>query len=381
MNEERVEDPKLQKLELDADRHVYLASMCGQQDPEREKRRKERSKADQDAGDGLSAYVLSRMPAERQVEAVVRHFGVISYSRQLRKKLPPNTLRTNGTDARLFELLRRCAVLVCGNWVLKSELAGFAEAEAGARDMLLCLFEKKQGRLTQTDFDKWGQAFMHSTSRPTREEISRSLVAVEQGDRNAGFKRLKNPLDIDFVKRFPEDVKENGEWWDKRRLEIVKSLSGWQAGAAAAAGAGAQASAARLRARLLGEVRAVLAVGSTTLAELRRTLQNKNQQQLIKEEDLQKILRDPELDAMQLRDLWTLARTGNQAQDDFRKVLFTLFRSRDTVTKLEVMVEYERIHGVKCELSEYQQRGLIKELAERADGDNYVLKGAFGGTS
>ena len=139
--------PKLQPLELDGDNVSFLKSMCGHAE-ERSRLRQLRQKASMNQ-DGLSSYVLSKMPVERQVEAVVRHLGVASFA-QLRKRLPPSTtsaLRkgSEGSDPLdpLLSLLRNCAILVCGNWVLKSKLANFEGMEGNARDLLLALLNKR----------------------------------------------------------------------------------------------------------------------------------------------------------------------------------------------------------------------------------------------
>ena len=135
------EHPKLQPLELDGDNVSFLRSMCGHAE-ERNQLRQMRQKASMNQ-DGLSSYVLSKMPAERQVEAIVRYFGVASFTQHVRKRLPQSTLRSKGSDQALIVMLRDCAVLVCGNWVLKSKLANFEGMEGNARDLLLALLNKR----------------------------------------------------------------------------------------------------------------------------------------------------------------------------------------------------------------------------------------------
>eukprot|EP00435_Cladocopium_sp_Y103_P070999 s23_g36.t1 len=119
--------PKLQDLDLDGDHISYVRGLCGQAET-RNKLRSLRQKAHQAQNSGLSSYVLSKMPAERQVESILRHYGVISFL-NLRKRLPVATLRSTSEDA-LIDMLRSCGVLVCGNWVLKSVLANFEGMEA-----------------------------------------------------------------------------------------------------------------------------------------------------------------------------------------------------------------------------------------------------------
>merc|ERR1712151_1454490 len=112
--------------------------MCGQAVQRRERRQQ---KSEEDAGDSLAGYALSRLPLEKQVEAIVNKLGVVSYSRQLKKKLPVR-FRTHGYDDKLIALLREYAVLVCGNWVIKSIHLGYDGLKAYARDMLLCMLDK-----------------------------------------------------------------------------------------------------------------------------------------------------------------------------------------------------------------------------------------------
>jgi len=155
-----------------------------------------------------------------QVETVVRQFGVISYMHQLRPRLPPDTLRTHGTDEVLIELLRRCAVLVAGNWVLKSELAGFEGLNAHARDILLVLLTKTAGRLNENLYRSWEQTFEKEVPKSIQAEITRGLA--DQVRRDAGwFWMLKNGQDVEFMRKFPAVVKEYDAFWDHRKREIV----------------------------------------------------------------------------------------------------------------------------------------------------------------
>jgi len=359
--------PKLQKLELDGDREAFLATMCGQAVPRKERK----EKREDEPQDGLSAYVLSRMPVERQVEAVVRHFGVVSYSRQLRARLPPSTLRQAGGDEGLFQLLLRCAVLVAGNWVLKSELAGFEGTEAHARDMLLCIMDRKKGMLRREEYERWAQIFERATQRTARDEMTRT---VAEYDKETASWRLRNAPDDDFLRRFAKLAEEQRIWWEQHRNTIIRMSQVKKHGDTAAAAAAASS---RHRNRLLGEVREVLALGAANPGELRRTLQKKNPTVAIREEEVLQVLQHPDLEAVQVRNLWMLARTGKEDNDKFRSTLIGLFRQRDSVSRKDIMAEYERLHGRPCKLSEYVMRSFIREIAEKADRDNFVLKGTM----
>lgn len=367
-----VTHPSLQQIHLDGDREAFLGTMCGQRPP-----REHAPKTVQ--RDGLSAFVLSRMPVERQVEAVVRHFGVLS-TKQLRKRLPPHTLRRYATDESLHTVLRQCAVLVAGNWILKSELAGFTEGEACARDMLLCLFNKKDGVLHHKEFEKWHSVFASSTQRASRDEMVRGFA--EPGDRGETL-RLRAPPDLDLIQRYPEDVKANHRWWDEHRTSIVQRMTVVRAERGASSSASFAASVAKRHSmRLMEDVREALAMSAMTIQDLRRHIQKKHPTVAIRENDLHSALQESEESGssgvVHVRDMLMLDLTGNEANDKYRKMLVQIFSCRDTLLKSDIHDEYERVYGEKCPLSEYVQRGLLREIAERAD-DSYVLKSSFQG--
>merc|ERR1712217_207640 len=117
--------------------------------------------------------------------------------------------------------------------------------------------------------------------------------------------------------------------------------------------------------------------GALTVPELQRFLQKKNRQHTIREDEVQLALQHPDLEAVQVRTLWMLGRTGNEENDKFRSTLVGLFRNRDSVTKQDILDEYKRLHNTDCKLSEYVMRNLLREIAERADKNTYVLKGTF----
>jgi len=369
------EHPKLQPLELDGDNVSFLKSMCGRAE-ERNRLRQLRQKASLNQ-DGLSSYVLSKMPAERQVEAIVRHFGVASYAHHVRKRLPQSTLRSIGSDVALITMLQDCAVLVCGNWVLKSKLANFEGMEANARDLLLSILNKRAGRLLPADVSKWSTVFQQTVAADALREIVRSVL---QESEDKQYWKMKAEPDQDFIHRYSELVRESDDWLESRRAEVIKAgkeSSGGATGSRLQASAGASS---RMRARLLPEAREALLSGPKTTEELKRLIQRKHPTEEIREEDLLGVLSMEELDALQVRGVWVLARTGTESHDKFRKTLLSLFRHRDSVTRQEVMEEYQQIHGERCKLSDYVVRQQLREIAEKVeDGPQtvYIVKGAL----
>lgn len=365
---EECSHPKLQKLELDGDPEAYLKAMCGEP-------KERKAQAHDDSSEGLSAYVLSRMPVEKQVEAIVRALGVVSYAR-LRTRLPPGTLRTKGDDDTLIQLLRRCAVLVSGNWVLKSEIAGFEGAEAHARDMLLMFFAKKGAFLEKKEYDKWNGVFHGVTQRTAREEMTKQFATAD----SVGNLRLKNPADNEFIKKFASLAAEYDQWWESKKAEIIQKVSAMRGQGTGGGGSTANAlasAAARQRAGMLVEARAALSNGAMNVADIRKYIQRKQPTVVVREEEVLRAMQESPNDVMQVRGLWLLSSTGSDTNDQFRNILLNLFRTRDSVSRQEIFDAYEKEHGKKCQLSDYVMRSLLREIADRADGDNFVIKGAM----
>lgn len=361
---------KLQDLDLDGDATSYVRGLCGKAET-RNMLRQLRQKAVQAQSAGMSSYVLSKMPPERQVESVLRHFSVISYA-NLRKRLPASTLRQLPSDDALIDLLRSCGVLVCGNWVLKSVLANFEGMEAGARDLLLTMLNRKAGKLLMDEVIKWKSVFQKSVEASTLFEIARSVMEESQ-DKSCWM--LKAEEDKDFQRRFPALVAEYHTWLESRRAEVGKA--GKTQGVARSAQA---SSASRFRGQLVPEVRECLLTGPKTTEEMKKLVQRKHPTAEIREEDLLASLNAKELDAIQVRGVWVLAGTGTESHDKFRKTLLTLFKHRDSVTRQDVMDEYERVHGERCKLSDYIIRQQLREIAEKIDDGGqafYVVKGAM----
>lgn len=352
--------PKLQKLSLDPDKGTYLATTCGQIVPKREAKKKV-----EDEADGLSAHILSRMPPERQIAAVVRHLGVASYQKQLKPKLPAKTVSMG--DAELLKYLRQSAVLVSGNWVIKSD----ESLDGYARDLLLCLFHQKQGELPIAQIGSWSGVFTKSKMVDQRmlDEIKLGVSRPVTLQNGLQVWRMKRGPDVDFMSKFPEVAQEFSRFWEQRRKEIQKEL------ASSGSALMQQTKDARIRSKLIPEVHAALVGGAMSLPDLRRHIQKRNTTEAIREEDLQRTLQDEKSGTVQVRNLWALAKSGNKERDDFRSAVFAVFRARDTATKEDILAEYQQLHGEECKLDSFVLRMLIREIAEKVGGDQWVLKG------
>ncbi|CAK9032525.1 Uncharacterized protein SCF082_LOCUS20111 [Durusdinium trenchii] len=187
----------------------------------------------------------------------------------------------------------------------------------------------------------------------------------------------------DFIRKYPELVAEYNEWrgalvgpvrLESRKAEVVKGGKEGVAKGTTLQGSGS-ASSSRLRGKLVPEVRECLLSGPKTTEEMKKLVQRKHPTLEIREEDLISTLNAKELDALQVRGVWVLAGTGTESHDKFRKTLLTLFKSKDSVTRQDVMEEYERVHGERCKLSDYIIRQQLREIAEKIeDGGGCIFR-------
>ncbi|CAE7503714.1 unnamed protein product [Symbiodinium pilosum] len=191
---------------------------------------------------------------------------------------------------------------------------------------------------------------------------------------------MKADPDQDFLHRYPELAREFDDWLETRRAEVIKAGHHQGAGSSGIKPQASVGANTRMRARLLPEAREALLTGPKTTEELKRLIQRKHPTEEIREEDLLGVLSMEELDALQVRGVWVLARTGTESHDKFRKTLLQLFRHRDSVTRQDVMDEYQQTYGERCKLSDYVVRQQLREIAEKMeDGGQivYVVKGAL----
>merc|ERR1712113_687693 len=113
-----------------------------------------------------------------------------------------------------------------------------------------------------------------------------------------------------------------------------------------------------------------------TLAEVKRAVQMKHSDTQITEDQILRVLQDPELEATQVRDLWALAKIGDH--DEFRMMMFQMLGEVDRITITEICEEYERRHGKPCTLGAFKIRQLLREIAEKVDhGETWIVKRAL----
>jgi len=359
--------PKLRKLELDGDPESYLATMCEQMGSKRRERTAPKKK--QDPADGPDHYTLGRMPMAKQVEAVVRHLLVCSFT-ELKQRLPSQTQRQG--DLEIVQLLRRCAALVGGNWVVMSTIAGYDENDANARDILLMLLFKKGGILQPNEYASWDMLFKNTTQKFARDDITRGVLVQDKG---TGIWVLKRKVDKEFIQRFPEIQAEYVQYWDEQKARIMNAQKTQESKGMGKGGKESQV--ARKNAFLGTEVQRSLTAGGMSAQELRLDIQKRITDKAITDDMILQTLQSPAIEVTKVRHIYLLAATGVAANDAFRDTVFDMFRERDRVTKEDIREEYERRKGSACSLTDYVMRSLIREVAERDrhEKDTWILKG------
>merc|ERR1719401_1586436 len=112
--------------------------------------------------------------------------------------------------------------------------------------------------------------------------------------------RLKKDIDRDFIARFPHVVKRQKEAADERRFQMQKEMQTGRSRAHRQEKSQASKQA-REQQQVLAEVRNLLIEGAQTVNRLRQEVQKKHSAQKILEEDILRALKNPELEAVQVR--------------------------------------------------------------------------------
>lgn len=353
-----------QKLDLNCDRRLYMNMMCSLTS---QTVAAKDTKVEKD--DGMSTLALSRMPPAKQVEAIIRRLQVASFN-DIRKRLPCTQQRS---DEELIQLCRDCALAVAGNWVLKSELVGFDGFEACWRDVFLYTFDNKKGRLKKPDFAKVKQ-YLGNIEDGTADEILRGFAEMEKA---TGDIVLKRPIDEEFLSQFPAFREENQAWWQKHIKEVTARSNSIERprGPKQVMKQMALANATvRQRHHWVAEVRELLALGAKTSQEVQRFLQGRNARMVVKEEEVIAALENPQAEVRKVRHLWVLSKMGTEAVDKLRDILFQLLELSDRVSKETLLTEYMHTYGLRCTLSDFVVRQVLREVAEREEGDIYRIK-------
>jgi len=347
--------------------------MCSRRDPG------QRPKEDNQKGD-VDMALLARMPAERQVESLLRHHGMLAF-KQVRKKMAKTI-----ADQQLISWLNDSGVCVHGVWVLSSEKGGFVGPEAHARDMLLALLHHRKGQASDVLLREWKKHFKEV--QHAVDGIVKSLTRLSKPGSADQTREMKCMPDGDIFLKYPAMKEEVDQFWNAKKRQVGEALSAkkrtqGQSGALAKKASMAQRESElnRRRMELINHVRDELyKLGAASVAELQPRIQVLYERTKIERTELQTILQDKDLDAVEIRpgyDLWMLKSTGNEEIDKYRQILFEVFKIKDSATPQELLDKFQEVHGVTCRLPDSQQRQTTKMVAERVNsshGITYVLR-------
>lgn len=113
--------------------------------------------------------------------------------------------------------------------------------------------------------------------------------------------------------------------------------------------------------------------GVTDVEELRKAIQARTPEKLIPLDSVPALLSSA--GAVQVRpDWWVLESLGNLQLDTYRGALIQIYRTRDSVTKVEILAEFDRLTGRPCDLTDHELRKTLKEFA-RLDRGRWNFRG------
>ncbi|XP_014467862.1 PREDICTED: DNA-directed RNA polymerase III subunit RPC5 [Dinoponera quadriceps] len=160
---------------------------------------------------------VKMLPLEEQVRILMKKSGILSF-KNLRSMISDH----NVTDA--LNYVQKAAVLVQGNWIVKSELIypkDFTSSQNGipgevmcrARDYILLCF-------TERPYIKRDQ--LSTFVKVPLAEVNEILEVIATKEFKEGWK-LMLPPDWEFCKRFPEQTERQRIFWDARRKYLTES--------------------------------------------------------------------------------------------------------------------------------------------------------------
>jgi hypothetical protein len=293
---------------------------------------------------------LARLDFSKQIETFMRRLQIVKFS-ELLHALPPNTRARHSQDEILWQL-DQCAICIQGNWVVLSHLSSFRPQTWDTRDALLILLHAGREVTVQL------LSGINNLNKDEIEELVRSVCVL---DLLSNTWKLKLKPDAEFASANPEILKRHEAVAASiiNRLKVKKekktepstgSFSEEELGALSQI----------IRSKLQQE-------GSLTSEEVRHALQAKTRDHFVSEATALEVLRL--IEAVPVRDRWAAQSRGN---DEFRRILMTLFRDRDALTKAEIVAAF----GAEFNLTDHDLRKLIKEFARNEKG-YWVFNGAM----
>ncbi|KAJ9580202.1 hypothetical protein L9F63_004145, partial [Diploptera punctata] len=170
--------------------------------------------------DVVSLKSLKLLPLVEQVRTLLKEESVLEYELV--------TLLDQSSDmAGLLRIVQQVAVLVQGNWVIRSDIlypkdtaskinGVAAELMCRGRDHILYQFTQMQ------HVDRIKES---AVIKLPREEIQEILEQVSMQKPKQGW-QLKLPFDKDFISRYPEVVQRQQMWWEAKQKQLREAFAG-----------------------------------------------------------------------------------------------------------------------------------------------------------
>ncbi|XP_047108579.1 DNA-directed RNA polymerase III subunit RPC5 [Schistocerca piceifrons] len=168
----------------------------------------------------LSLVQLKQLPMVDQVRQLLLRAKIVQFSQLL------SLLGQESDVAGLLRAIQQCAVLVRGNWVVRSDLlypkdsfsaSGKVPAEVmcRARDYIL-------HRFTQERFVQ--QEKVHKTTNLGSGELNEILSQFAKPRSGRGWELLR-PYDNDFITRYPDVLQRQQMMWEAKQKQLQESFS------------------------------------------------------------------------------------------------------------------------------------------------------------
>ncbi|CBZ50984.1 putative SIN-like domain-containing protein [Neospora caninum Liverpool] len=331
----------------------------------------------------LGYGALAKLSPDQQVFTILRHRHVESFATIQRLLTAPMA------ESDLLRLLLQYAVLVLGNWAIKSMYVYDDMYEISCRDLLLALLIRSGSAFAPATQGAPGgdatlpssvglpkEAFRSATRLPV-DRVTQMLQEVAVCSSSAW--RLKIPPDTSFLAAHPAIQKHFDQWWRQRLQQVVKEVHQRRdaraspQGAAAAGEEGKTKDAAaavspallQLAGRLCSSV--LKAQGALTFQQLRETLNSKNDDFLaVADRDLERVLQTV---AIQVGTVWIVPKVGNAQSDLYRDCLIEVLKKQtQPQSKATIVQEMTQALNRRVDLPDFTLRKLLRELAVNEGG-------------
>jgi len=165
-------------------------------------------------GSGYSLDAVAKMPAEKQLESILRQAVAVPHS--VLQELVTNFTAKDGPgfiiDDQLLKLAARHAVLVCGNWVLKSSHVSPPGSQLHeCRDVILALLAR--------DGLVYRRALVAALPLPSH-QLLKALETFAVKDKRGRCWVLKRPVDSTFELTYCDTANEQAAFWAARSGEL-----------------------------------------------------------------------------------------------------------------------------------------------------------------